>query len=610
MTLGAGAQIVDKTASRAEQHWFIRRDRDEVGPLSSQELRRLAEQGVVTPQTPVSADRVTWHAAMTLRGLFPGGVPAGVAAQTSAPPQAPAQPAMSPPPAAPPVPPASVVSPSALPNRHVLPAKQLRDAIVNYVLDEQSCFRDIPSIIEFHMAHRELLDHIQKAKERIQQLTAAGAAHSPLELALYQKKKELAGAEADLSKMAQSLGNAAFHAFLAGKVRELTVFAERLDLHRKIADLESEMQSLAPQENAGMIEKTKAKGQQLIVAGKIKLAAMKENSLETTIGRNLLHTNQEESVRCDRTSSVLDTIRKQRSCIAALRAQASEAATALENKRMELCHWLGLEKIEGKSTLDSELRKCQDVINQKEKECLELEAGLPDRLLTEPNGPQQGLLAEMLGDLRRAGAAQKTRGAASRTCGPTAIKNGFRRKPAWVVGFGIIACVLLVVTCAISNSETPNTAGRQTSPTLPQTMTREQIVAQKTLAYWRGIAAVEVFSSPAERRTPQAIIAAFRRAAEQIRVLGTVDVDTDAVRCGNDVATLFVNVADNIEHSNSPDMWVEAFLRGLSGDLFGPTLDSLDANSAISQQAKQVQTEVENARAILSSRYRVEFPRH
>jgi hypothetical protein len=96
---------------------------------------------------------------------------------------------------------------------------------------------------------------------------------------------------------------------------------------------------------------------------------------------------------------------------------------------------------------------------------------------------------------------------------------------------------------------------------------------------------------------------------EQIRGFPTVDVDPDAVQCGNDVATVFENLADYIEQSNNPGVFVEAFLRGASGDLFGPTLNALDANSAMSQQLKQVQTEVDNARAILSSRYGVEFPR-
>jgi len=311
--------------------------------------------------------------------------------------------ATTPPPAAiEPAPRVSAISSSAPPNRPILPVQQVREALVNYALHEKSSLIDIPIIVEFRRAHREIQVHFQKANERFQQVTKAIAAYSPFEIALGRNKKDLAVAESDLGKMAQSLGNAAFHAFLAGKVRELPVFAERLDLFRKIADMESEKQSLDSPDTAGMIQRTTAKGQQLIVAGKIKLAAMSESSLEATIGRNLLHTNQEESVFCEQTSNVLDRIRKQRSSIASLRLQLSEAETALEHKRMELCHFLGLEKIEGKSTLDAELRKCQSVIRQKEKERIELEERLPDRFLAEPSLPQQGPLAEMLADLQRA----------------------------------------------------------------------------------------------------------------------------------------------------------------------------------------------------------------
>ena len=94
----------------------------------------------------------------------------------------------------------------------------------------------------------------------------------------------------------------------------------------------------------------------------------------------------------------------------------------------------------------------------------------------------------------------------------------------------------------------------------------------------------------------------------QIRDLATADVDPDAVQCGNDVATVLGNVADFIEQSNNPALLVEAFVRGAAGDPFGTTAEALDAQSAVGQQVKQVQTELANARAILSSRYGVEFP--
>ena len=68
---GVGVQIADKKPSHTEKQWFIQRDGSELGPLPSQVLLRLAEQGEVTPQTLVSADKVTWHAASAVRGLFP-----------------------------------------------------------------------------------------------------------------------------------------------------------------------------------------------------------------------------------------------------------------------------------------------------------------------------------------------------------------------------------------------------------------------------------------------------------------------------------------------------------------------------------------------------------
>jgi hypothetical protein len=385
------------TEKRPGARWFVRVAGGEQGPLSSQELRRLAEQGVVTQQTDVSADRVTWHAASKVRGLFPNPPPAVAAAE-----EATTSKAVPPPVPLPPAAPSSIV-----PSRPTLSAKQLREAIVSYVLHEEPSPSDVPSLVDFHRIHRELTDEAENARERAQQVTAAISAHSPLEKALGQRKKELTTAEVDLGKMAQSLGNAAFNAFLAGKIGQLPVFAERLDLHRKIADLESEKLSLTPPENAGMIQKAKAKAQQMVVFGKIKLAAMSEGSLETAIGNNLLHNNQEESVRCDQTNGILDAICKQRSIIAGHRAQVSEVQTALENKRTALCQSFGLAKIENASTLDAELRKCQTATQQKEKALTDIEQGLPDKLLAEATLPQQGRLAELLADLRRAAACPR-----------------------------------------------------------------------------------------------------------------------------------------------------------------------------------------------------------
>jgi len=64
-------------------HWFCKLEGKEVGPISSQELLALAQQGRLTPKSLVRpATGTTWAAASNVKGLtFPAGTPtAGKAA--------------------------------------------------------------------------------------------------------------------------------------------------------------------------------------------------------------------------------------------------------------------------------------------------------------------------------------------------------------------------------------------------------------------------------------------------------------------------------------------------------------------------------------------------
>jgi len=56
--------------------WFIKRDGKQHGPFASAQLKRLAENGQVTPDTEVKrgTDR-SWFTARSVRGLFPGANP-------------------------------------------------------------------------------------------------------------------------------------------------------------------------------------------------------------------------------------------------------------------------------------------------------------------------------------------------------------------------------------------------------------------------------------------------------------------------------------------------------------------------------------------------------
>jgi len=185
-------------------------------------------------------------------------------------------------------------------------------------------------------------------------------------------------------------------------------------------------------------------------------------------------------------------------------------------------------------------------------------------------------------------------------------------------GVGVIAIGLLVLIVIGALSPDPQPASfdastrqagfdpGQGAPSLAPSP--EQIVAENTYRYWLGIRATIAKSGKVNQATPQATTQALRTAAAQIRALPASNVDPDAVQCAISAATVLGNLADHIEQTNNPAIFVQAIIRGAAGDLFGPMADALDADSAMAQQLQQVEAMLANARAVLSSRYGVEFP--
>ena len=193
--------------------------------------------------------------------------------------------------------------------------------------------------------------------------------------------------------------------------------------------------------------------------------------------------------------------------------------------------------------------------------------------------------------------------------GQRSASVGIRLTPAGLLaglalgGLGILLCGGLLWLFIAGSSTSPGT--EELASLLP---TRQQLVAERTLAYWQALGAVLAEDPTATNTTSQAMVAKVRQMAAKIRALPTSEVDPEAVQCGIDAAMAVKNLADVVEANNSPAVYVEAFLRGLGGDFFGQAAEMLDTQSALQGQFQQVQTELDNARAILSSRYGVEFP--
>jgi len=246
--------------------------------------------------------------------------------------------------------------------------------------------------------HAQLQDQIAKGQSRIQQLSTAKSQFELLERACVQKRQELASAESQLVELARPLGHVTFQAHRAGEVGNQPCFADRIALHERIEALQKEHERLTPPGGASLLQKTKAKAQQLVVVGKIKIEELRIASQEKEIGKSLLDSGTEHTAASATTAAVLDQVRQQRAVITKLGTEAGSARFAFDSKKVEFCRNLGLSRVENAAAFDAEVRLCNARIGHAQQELTALEGEIPDRLTADPgkmDTPLAGLLCEL-----------------------------------------------------------------------------------------------------------------------------------------------------------------------------------------------------------------------
>ena len=237
-------------------------------------------------------------------------------------------------------------------------------------------------------------------QHRLQDLEKAKAEFESLDSTCKQKIKEVASAEAILKQFERPLGHTAFEGFLMGQIKILPIFNERLAVHKRVGELQAEHDRLQPPTDAGMMQKTKAKAQQVVVAGKSKLAQMGIGKLEEQIGRQLIASNEENIVRCDHTAETLAALGKQRSTIALRRQESGEAQQSLDSKKQQLAQALQMTSIEGSKSFDTERQSCHVQIAQIDSQRSTLQKQLPDQLLACDVAADRSDLRDVIRDLR------------------------------------------------------------------------------------------------------------------------------------------------------------------------------------------------------------------
>ena len=369
--------------------WHYSKSGQQQGPVSSEQLKQLAASGQLQPSDLVWKEGMAqWAEARRMKGLFPAemnppssSVPNGNDATARPTVSTFAQP------------PSIAVQPAVLRQK----VEGLRQSIIQQILNQSANVPDSEPIATFRKGYADQQERLTQLRSRIQELGRAKAEHEVLDNTCQQKAKELAAVEANFKQFDRPLGKAAFEGVVLGQVQNQQMFNERSALQGRIGELQAEHDRLSPSSDAGILQKTKAKAQQLVVVGKIKLEETKIGKSEEQIGRQLIGSNQEDSVRCERTTGVLAELAKHRGVVAHHKRECDEARKTLDQKKQQLATTLKITNIEGSKSFNAERQSCEAQITQIENQRHSQEEQLLKRLLA---SEVQGTLGQLLGELR------------------------------------------------------------------------------------------------------------------------------------------------------------------------------------------------------------------
>lgn len=281
-------------------------------------------------------------------------------------------------------------------------ATVIRQDIADYILKHGNELSDVSAVKEFTEQHGRLSKEIVSAKKRGKRLAKAKEKFEPFEKRVLDCRDALKNAEAELAKLYRPLGQVAFQAFINGSLKEQEVFSERLAVHKRIEELKQERDGLSPGPDAGMIQKTKAKAQQLAIAAKIKIEETKVGKQETVIGRKIVKDKLDESVRCDSTTELLGKIAEQREFLSVCSSELREADAAREKAANQLCEAVPLQHIESSRTFDAEMKACKKIVRESESSLAKATRSLIDSLVGIEQSKLPNSLTAKLDELKTA----------------------------------------------------------------------------------------------------------------------------------------------------------------------------------------------------------------
>lgn len=237
----------------------------------------------------------------------------------------------------------------------------------------------VHTVREFKRKHAELAAMIGELEYRGVEIQRQHKEFAGIIDELTRREDELTQQHRELQSLHEPLGEASYQGLLNGHLRDQPLFLERKACGDRTQRLRDEYDHLS--QASTLLEKAKAKAQQAVIWGKLRIEQSHERSANAKIGRELIETGSIDLVKCHETEEIVSKLRRQLTQTKEIKESVDEANSRLEAKKSELQTSLGLAEVRSPHQLAKELARCNKEITTKQSQLSSLTASLPDLLL-------------------------------------------------------------------------------------------------------------------------------------------------------------------------------------------------------------------------------------
>lgn len=176
---------------------------------------------------------------------------------------------------------------------------------------------------------------------------------------------------------------------------------------------------------------------------------------------------------------------------------------------------------------------------------------------------------------------------------------------------GVFAGLALAVLIGFSSirqntSSAGMAAGSQSDGAEDPQLVRLRQQGLQTQAYLRQFQQLILgFSQP--NLPAEKLLELLSSIADRLETLPTAGVDEQAVAHVFDVARVLRMLLAYVQKTQDPGSYIEAFLRGLSGDPFGSAVEFSQFGQSLSDEIQRVDSNERRLKAILAARYNMPF---